>query len=130
MPASRDAETLAMVTRNTRAGDGKPASRPGLRVVGGAQEGGSPATTPAEQTQTIFEDRRSGRDRREEAAKSARAAGQARDPTPRASSERRRGQVKQDAWWLERDYVESHHFVQKSSAGRGRKSDDDSTPEE
>jgi hypothetical protein len=107
------------------------ANRPGLRVVGGAQDGSPSAGGPGDPAQGIFVDRRTGRDRREEAAKAARAAGQvAQSSPPRASSERRRGQVKQDAWWLERDYVESHHFVQKSSAGRGRKSDDDSTPEE
>jgi hypothetical protein len=126
----RDAEARPVPTRNTRTGEGKPVNRPGLRVVGGAPEGAQPAAASTSPGQRIFEDKRSGRDRREEAAKAARAAGQAQDSTARASSERRRGQVRQEAWWLERDYVESHHFVQKASGGRGRKSDDDSITEE
>lgn len=117
-----------MATRNTKTGEDKPANRAGLRVVGGTQDGGAAASGPGEASQAIFSDRRSGRDRRDEAAKAA-AAKPDKGP-PRSTAERRRGKVKQEAWWLERDYVESHHFVQKSSAGRGRKAEDDSTSEE
>jgi hypothetical protein len=121
---------MAVATRNTKTGEDKPANRAGLRVVGGTQDAEASATRSADSAQAIFSDRRSGRDRREEAAKAAAAAARPEKDPPRSATERRRGQVKQEAWWLERDYVESHHFVQKSSAGRGRKPDDDSTPEE
>lgn len=40
------------------------------------------------------------------------------------SDRRKAGRGTQAAWWLERDYVESHHFVQKSSSSRTRKRDD------
>lgn len=111
-----------MTTR--KSGEGKPANRPGLRVVRGERDAAASSANPA---QTIFDDVRSGRDRRDvEAA----AAGRTVDESKRAASERRRGQVKQDAWWLDRDYVESHHFVQKAAGGRGRKSDDEPNSEE
>jgi len=107
--------------------DGKSGDRRDLRVVGGQQESGkkppageSPPPAPQE---AIFGDNRSGRDRREE-------AGQTHDSRRKATSDRRqRGRGQKSSWWLERDYVESHHFVQKSSSSRGRKRERDSGEE-
>lgn len=94
--------------------DSRP-PRPGLKVVGR----GAPDQPPA--AEAIFSDKRSGRDRREEPG--------AKPDSRRSSPERRKGNVQQGAWWLERDYVESHHFVQKSASGRVRRRDPE-TPEE
>lgn len=69
--------------------------------------------------QSVFGDKRTGQDRREEAK-----------PIPenrrKPGDRRKAGKGAQASWWLERDYVESHHFVQKSSASRHRKREDES----
>jgi hypothetical protein len=94
--------------------------QPALRVVGTPAEARAQAQqvkaqAVAQQAQAsqvqqtgegIFSDKRSGRDRREDSV-------QVPDPR-RQNPERRRGKP-QAAWWLERDYVESHHFVQKAA---------------
>ena len=50
---------------------------------------------------SIFDDVRSGRDRRDELAIGS--------GLPRSAADRRRGKV-DSAWWLERGYVDSHVF--------------------
>lgn len=56
----------------------------------------------------IFGDKRSGRDRRDLEVSV--------DDTRRQRSDRRtRAVAAKTSWWLERDYVESHHFVQKAA---------------
>jgi hypothetical protein len=92
--------------------DEKSGKEPALKVVGG--EPAQPAPAPPPQPEVIFHDARSGRDRREEAGKV--------EDSRRQSSERRSRKLK-GAWWLERDYVESHHFVQKSASSRRRRED-------
>ena len=88
----------------------------------GSKNGAKPGNVPAPQRppEDLFGEKRSGRDRREEQAPVV-------DPRREATSERRRAALKQATWWLERDYVESHHFVQKASASRtrGKKVEDD-----
>lgn len=70
----------------------------------------------------MFGDKRSPRDRREENLPTA--------ENRRKSGERRKaGGRTQTAWWLERGYVESHHFVQKSTASRETPAEDDSSRE-
>lgn len=66
----------------------------------------------------IFSDSRSGRDRREEGP-------QVDDP--RRQNAERRSSKPQSAWWLRRDYVESHHFVQKGGVAPGMHGDDPTT---
>jgi len=73
--------------------------------------------TPRTDTEGIFGDKRSGRDRREQQASVT-------ESRRTASDRRKAGRGTQAAWWLERDYVESHHFVQKSSSAKTRKRDD------
>jgi hypothetical protein len=74
-------------------------------------------------TDEIFGDKRSGRDRREGEQVSG-------DEVRRSNTERRKaGRASKTAWWLERDYVESHHFLQKSTGPRTRKRDGD-TPDD
>lgn len=99
--------------------------RSGLKVVKATpppqpQPGAAPAPPPEQ----IFGDKRSGRDRREE-------AGAADDSRRTNAADRRRGNgaAGQGAWWLERDYVESHHFVQKAASPRARsQGDEDAAP--
>jgi len=64
--------------------------------------------------EAIFREQRSGRDRRE--------GEQTVEQESRGGADRRKRGVKQSSWWLERDYVESHHFVQNSSSARGSRS--------
>ena len=59
---------------------------------------------PAHSGVTIFDETRSGRDRRLDSAPV--------DDPRRKNPDRRAGKKMKGAWWLERDYVESHHFVQ------------------
>lgn len=70
--------------------------------------------------ESIFGDKRSGRDRRGTQQVSV-------VESRRTVSDRRKaGRASKAAWWLERDYVESHHFVQKSSSSsRAHKRDED-----
>lgn len=89
---------------------GSSANRPGLKVVD--KSNGAP-----DEPGGIFGEKRSGRDRREDEEPVS--------DSRRRASERRTRAVKQTAWWLERDYVESHHFVQKSSSSRNRKPAED-----
>jgi len=101
-------------------------AQPVLRVVGSPAEAREQSRANAQAQQAaevpaarrgegIFNDNRSGRDRREESAP-------VNDPR-RQNPERRRGKS-QAAWWLERDYVESHHFVQRSASSRGMQPDE------
>ena len=85
---------------------GASANRPRLKVVGKSDD-------VPDGPGAIFGEKRSGRDRREDEEPVS--------DSRRQASERRTRAVKQTAWWLERDYVESHHFVQKSSSSRTRK---------
>jgi hypothetical protein len=107
-----------MARKDKQAGVG---GQPALRVVGSPAEARAQAqqakaqalaqqaeASQAQQVEGIFSDKRSGRDRREDTV---------HVPDPRRQNpERRRGKP-QAAWWLERDYVESHHFVQKATRG-------------
>ena len=104
-----------MVRKPTDGKAGSGANRPGLKVVG--RTNGAPPDAPEGTGETMFGDKRSGRDRREDEEPVSESRRQA--------NERRTRAVKQTAWWLERDYVESHHFVQKSSNSRSRKKAED-----
>ena len=103
-----------MVRKPTDGKAGSGANRPGLKVVG--RPNGAP-DVPEGPGEAMFGDKRSGRDRREDEEPVSESRRQA--------SERRTCAVKQTAWWLDRDYVESHHFVQKSSNSRTRKKAED-----
>ncbi len=77
---------------------------------------------PGAEAEPMFGDKRSGQDRRadgEPIAENRRKAGDRRKP--------RTGT--QVSWWLERGYVESHHFVQKSTGSRNQTPDDESSRE-
>lgn len=77
--------------------------------------GGAPVDRPARaEADSIFGDKRSGGDRRTDHSVSP------ADPRRSNAERRRTGRTSKTAWWLERDYVESHHFLQKSSASGGR----------
>ena len=85
--------------------------------------GGTPVDRPARaEADAIFGDKRSGVDRRADQSVSP-------DETRRSNAERRRtNRTSKTAWWLERDYVESHHFLQKSAGGgRARRRDGEKT---
>ena len=86
--------------------DNSPGSRSTLGGGNAANRVADAAPSPepaARAPKTIFDDTRSGRDRRLDSAPV--------DDPRRKNPDRRRGKIK-GAWWLERDYVESHHFVQ------------------
>lgn len=100
------------MARKSNDAKGGADSRHGLKVVRSAVE------APAPVSGEMFGENRSGRDRRED-------EGPTEDSRRVSTSERRKGNVKQAAWWLERDYVESHHFVQKSSSNRSRQRPED-----
>jgi hypothetical protein len=97
------------------AGQGKAPATNGKAAPANPKAAASHASRP---DPGMFEDKRTGKDRRllvmRQVMNSRREAG-----------ERRRAVMKQSTWWLQRDYVESHHFVQKSSRSRDRSSDDD-----
>ncbi|MCG3169623.1 MAG: hypothetical protein CALGDGBN_01145 [Pseudomonadales bacterium] len=77
---------------------------------------------PGADAEAIFGDKRTGQDRR--------GGSKPIDDNRRKAGERRKaGTGAQATWWLERDYVESHHFVQKSTASRGRAREDESADE-
>ncbi len=67
---------------------------------------------------SVFSDMRSGQDRREES-----------EPIPenrrKAGDRRKAGARTRSEWWLDRGYVESHHFVQKSSGSREQTTEDE-----
>lgn len=94
--------------------DGKPGNRPGLRVIDKTDGWSTAPVKGAGPSEAIFSDKRSGRDRRELQAKIG-------DSRRKAGVDRRQRTRARTSWWLERDYVESHHFVQKSSSGRARR---------
>jgi hypothetical protein len=101
---------------------GGGASQPVLKVVRTTADA-RPApleavAPPVPHAEAMFSDKRSGRDRREEAP-------QVDDP--RRQNAERRSNKQKSAWWLERDYVESHHFVQKAASAAGLHGDDPST---
>lgn len=89
-----------------------------VRKIPDGKAGGADSTRSSRtDTESIFGDKRSGWDRRKQQVSVTESR--------RALSDRRKaGRGAQAAWWLERDYVESHHFVQKSSSARTRKRDD------
>ena len=73
----------------------------------GSQAAGTPGTPGAAQAEApaadlIFLDRRSGVDRRE-------AQGRTYDAR-RSGIERRRSNVTPSSWWLDKSYVDTHHF--------------------
>jgi hypothetical protein len=70
----------------------------------GSQAAGTPSAAPAEApaADLIFLDRRSGVDRRE-------AQGRTYDAR-RSGIERRRSNVTPSSWWLDKSYVDTHHF--------------------
>jgi len=82
--------------------------------------GGAGSTrAPRKDSDSIFGDKRSGRDRREEMQPFT-------EESRRGTGDRRKtGRSSKAAWWLERDYVETHHFLQKSSSSRSSRRDDD-----
>ena len=85
-----------------------------------APSGGNPASRVVEKAKSaavpqsllpeMFSDPRSGKDRRE-------TRGQANDPR-RVNGERRRSK-RNSAWWLEKSYVDAHHFSVKSATNKG-----------
>ena len=92
-----------------------------VRKVPDSKAGGAGSNrTPRTDTEGIFGDKRSGRDRRE-------AQASVTESRRTVSDRRKAGRGTQTAWWLERDYVESHHFVQKSASAKARKRDDTPT---
>jgi phage tail tape-measure protein len=89
-----------------------------VRKIPDGKAGGAGSTRSSRtDTESIFGDKRSGRDRREQQTSVTESRRQ-------VSDRRKAGRGAQAAWWLERDYVESHHFVQKSSSAKTRKRDD------
>jgi len=89
-----------------------------VRKIPDGKAGGAGGNRPTRtDTESVFGDKRSGRDRRE-------AQTSVTESRRTVSDRRKAGRGTQAAWWLERDYVESHHFVQKSSSSRSRKRDD------
>ena len=89
-----------------------------VRKIPDGKAGGADSTRPSRtDTEAIFGDKRSGWDRRKQQVSVT-------ESRREVSDRRKTGRGAQLAWWLERDYVESHHFVQKSSSSRVRKRDD------
>ena len=78
----------------------------------GAHSGAAQPEAPS--PELIFLDRRSGVDRRE-------TQGRAHDAR-RSGIERRRSNVTPSSWWLDKNYVDTHHFSDgmpaEGSAGR------------
>ena len=94
-----------------------------VRKIPDGKAGGADSMRPSRtDTESIFGDKRSGRDRRE-------AQASVTESRRTVSDRRKAGRGTQAAWWLERDYVESHHFVQKSASTKSRKRDDTPTGE-
>lgn len=104
-------------------GESIPRQQCMVRKIPDGKAGGAGSNrTSRTVTEAIFGDKRSGRDRREQQTSVT-------ESRRTVSDRRKAGRGAQAAWWLERDYVESHHFVQKSSSSRPRKRDDTPTGE-
>jgi len=77
---------------------------------------------PGIEGESMFGDKRSGQDRRADSEPIA-------ENRRKAGDRRKQRTGTQASWWLERGYVESHHFVQKSTGARNQPPDDESSRE-